>query len=300
MSELEEFLCYLRRQRRASPHTLRAYRTDITQFLNWLERCPTTATPLDVRAFIASLIKRGVSKRSVSRRLSAIRSFYDFLVREGKVRENPARFATRPKVGRDLPDVLSVDEARRLVEAPVELRRPFWRRDAAILETLYSCGLRASEILSLRISDVDLEAGFLRVRGKGGKERVVPLGSYAAKAIKRYLQSAESRIRKTDTLFVNRYGEPLSDRYLRRLVADYAQSVLGKRVHPHTLRHSFATHLLDAGMDLRFVQELLGHAKVTTTQIYTHISLSRLMEVYHRCHPRCADSTRLSPPAPPH
>jgi len=288
LSQLDDFLGYLLRQRRASPHTIRAYRKDIQDFMNWFEQPPHRAEPLDVRLYITSLMKQGLSKRSVSRRLSALRSFFDFLLREGVVGENPARYARRPRLGQTLPQVLSVEEVKHLLEAPQQLKKPFWRRDSAILETLYSCGLRAAEILSLRLQDVDLNAGFVRVRGKGGKERIVPLGSHAISAIRRYLSSEESKIRKTDILFVNRYGNPLSDRYLRRMVADYAQIALGRAVHPHTLRHSFATHLLDAGMDLRFVQELLGHAKVTTTQIYTHVSLTRLKEVYHRHHPRSA------------
>ena len=288
MSLLDDFLGYLVRQRRASPHTIRAYRNDIHDFMNWFGQPPHRAEPLDVRLYITSLMKQGLSKRSVSRRLSALRSFFDFLLREGVVGENPARYARRPRLGQTLPQVLSVEEVKHLLEAPQQLKKPFWRRDSAILETLYSCGLRAAEILSLRLQDIDLNAGFVRVHGKGGKERIVPLGSHAISAIRRYLSSEESKIRKTDILFVNRYGNPLSDRYLRRMVADYAQIALGRKIHPHTLRHSFATHLLDAGMDLRFVQELLGHAKVTTTQIYTHVSLTRLKEVYHRHHPRSA------------
>lgn len=295
MREMEDFLRYLREQRRASLHTIRAYKTDISNFLQHIEKPLPKVEVLDVRLYLSSLLKKGLSKRSVSRHLSALRSFFDFLVRGGVVEQNPARFASRPRTGYDLPDVLTVDEVRRLLEAPEQLKRPFWRRDSAILETLYSCGLRAAEILSLRLQDLNLNAGFLRVYGKGNKERVLPLGSYAAFAIERYLNSDESRIRNSETLFVNRYGQPLSDRYLRHLVRDYALFALNRPVHPHTLRHSFATHLLDAGMDLRFVQELLGHAKVTTTQIYTHISISRLQEVCLRYHPRSSKKIKHSP-----
>ncbi len=285
---IEKFLGYLRIERNASPHTLRNYRKDLELLRQSLGDRPWGETDLlALRQFVAAQRTAGLSKVTIARRVACIRSFFRFLHREGHVATHPALGLTRPKQDRHLPAFLSVEEVTRLVEAP---RGEGFAgcRDRALLETLYSTGLRVSELVGLRVRDVDLIGGTLRTTGKGRKERMVPVGSYSQQAIRRYLKELGIPWSDPDRpLFQNRRHGALTDRSVRRILNRYlAQVSVSQKVSPHALRHSFATHLLDRGADLRSVQELLGHSSLTTTQVYTHVTTERLKKVYESAHPR--------------
>lgn len=284
----EKFLNYLKAERDASPHTLRNYTKDLETLRQALGERPWEQVDLmALRQFVAQQREGGLSKVTIARRIATIRSFFRFMHREGYVPANPALGLTRPKQDRRLPSFLSMEEAARLMEAPKGDGFSA-ARDRAILETLYSTGLRVSELVGLRVRDVDLIGGSLRTVGKGRKERLVPVGSYSIQAIRAYLkalppeQSAPER-----PLFQNKRRGRLTDRSVRRILNKYLLQVsVARRVSPHSLRHSFATHLLDKGADLRSVQELLGHSSLTTTQVYTHVTTERLKKVYESAHPR--------------
>jgi integrase/recombinase XerC len=237
---------------------------------------------------MAWLMEREVGKASIARTLSAIRSFFHYLVREEILPLNPAQKVSSPKLDKRLPSFLTTDEMTRLLEAP-ELSSPQGQRDRALLELLYASGLRVSEIASLNLEQVDLDTREIRVRGKGSKERIVLMGEPAAKALIAYLNEGRPELsgeKRTNTLFLNRYGERLTERSVQILLEEYAKLAgIEKRVHPHMLRHTFATHLLDGGADLRVVQELLGHANLSSTQVYTHVSKSQAKKVYLAAHP---------------
>ncbi len=283
-----KFLDFLKIERNASAHTLRNYAKDLSLLRRALGERPWEEVDLlALRQFAAEERSRGLSKATVARRIAAVRSFFRFLHREGHLASNPALGLVRPKQDRHLPAFLSVEQAARLVEAPQG--EDFSAcRDRAILETLYSTGLRVSELVGLKIHDVDLIGGSLRVVGKGRKERLVPVGSYSVQAIRRYLKTLEPRHDLPDRpLFQNFRRGGLTDRSVRRILNRYlAQAGAALKVSPHALRHSFATHLLDRGADLRAVQELLGHSSLTTTQVYTHVTTERLKRVYDSAHPR--------------
>ncbi len=283
-----KFLDFLKIERNASAHTLRNYAKDLSLLRRALGERPWEEVDLlALRQFAAEERSRGLSKATVARRIAAVRSFFRFLHREGHLASNPALGLVRPKQDRHLPAFLSVEQAARLVEAPQG--EDFSAcRDRAILETLYSAGLRVSELVGLKIRDVDLIGGSLRVIGKGRKERLVPVGSYSVQAIRRYLKTLEPRHDLPDRpLFQNFRRGGLTDRSVRRILNRYlAQAGTALKVSPHALRHSFATHLLDRGADLRAVQELLGHSSLTTTQVYTHVTTERLKRVYDSAHPR--------------
>ncbi len=285
---VKRFLNYLRVERNASAHTLRNYAKDLSLLRESLKEVPwEKADLLSLRQFVADQRTGGLSKVTIARRVAAIRSFFRFLHREGFVGANPALGLTRPKLDRHLPAFLSVEEARRLVEAP-KGDHFAGARDRAILETLYSAGLRVSELVGLRVRDVDLIGGTLRAMGKGRKERLVPVGSYSVQAIRKYLAALSPEQSEPEKpLFQNRLRGRLTDRSVRRVLNRYlAQVSVTLKISPHALRHSFATHLLDRGADLRSVQELLGHSSLTTTQIYTHVTTERLKKVYESAHPR--------------
>lgn len=290
---IESFLDHLRVERRASPHTIRGYRRDLEDFHAFLEgACPGTdpesAGLLEVRGFIGHLHRLGLRRSSIARKLATLRSFYRYLSREGVCEENPARLVPTPKQSRQLPRFLTVDEAFRLVTAP-EGDDARARRDRAILEMLYGAGLRVSELAGLNREHLSLEEGYVRVWGKGNKERLVPIGRKASEALAHYLAgSSEAR----GPLFRNPSGGRLTDRTIRRVVHRYGRRAqLPQEAHPHALRHTFATHMLEAGADLRAIQELLGHASLSTTQKYTHLNLDRLMAVYDAAHPRAKGET---------
>ena len=289
---VEFFLGYLRTARNLARHSLAAYGTDLLQLAGFLEKRGTTdpaaVTHLDLRAWLGEVKAAGRARATVARKLAAARSMFRWLHREGMLPAYPAAALRSPKKERKLPRFLSREEMERLLAAPkgdglAEVR------DRAILETLYSSGVRVSELAALEESDLDLRAGVARVLGKGRKERLAGLGSFAVKALRAYVAARRRSpaARRSDALFENRRGGRLSTRGIQRILAKrLAEAGLDPRISPHKIRHSFATHLLDAGADLRSVQELLGHRDLATTQIYTHVSAGRLREVYDRAHPR--------------
>lgn len=303
---LQDFVNYLETERAFSPHTLRAYLRDLQQFCHYVVAGPAAmegklegglppptldalrrAVRNDVRAFLGHVQARGGAARTAARKLAAIRAAYRFYVRIGVLAENPAQNVKSPKLSRDLPDVLNIPEVTALIEAP-DSAEPLGKRDRAILETLYSSGIRAAELAGLKLRDVDLVGATISVLGKRKKERIAQLGGPAVDSVNAYLRvRSEVGNPSHDRLFVNYRGGPLTTRSVQRVVDKYARQVLpGRReVSPHTLRHSFATHMLNAGADLRVVQELLGHESLSSTQIYTHVSIDRLKEVYRHTHP---------------
>ena len=277
------FLRHLSVEKNASPHTLRSYRSDLVEFTRSLEGAVEGADSRTIRAFLVSLHARGLDPVSVARKLAAVRSFYRFLVRRGVVERNPARETRGPRRAQKLVSFLPIDEATTLVDARA-LGGAARDRDVAILEVLYATGLRVSELTGLDVEAVDRSERTVRVLGKGRKERIVPYGAAAAKALERYLAP---RPAARGPLFVNARGGRLTDRSVRNVVRRAARSAgVVRRVTPHTLRHTFATHLLDAGADLRAIQELLGHSRLSTTQRYTHVGTDQLMRVYDAAHPR--------------
>jgi integrase/recombinase XerC len=297
---VRSFLTYLKVERSASPHTLRSYETDLRQFREFLrtshEGSVPTPAALDsyaVRSFLAARARVGDAKSSLGRKLATIRSLFKYLGREGIVTRSPATTVVTPKKEQRLPRVLSADDATRLMENP-EPTRPRSARDQAILEVLYSAGVRVAELVGLNVEDVDLTAGAATVMGKGRKERVVLLGNKAVSALRAYLASPNPWTgRGTTPLFRNSRGGRLTARSVERIVAEQCRALENfPTMTPHTLRHSFATHLLDGGADLRAIQEMLGHASLSTTQQYTHVALDRLMETYDKAHPRAKDEVQ--------
>lgn len=294
LDRLDRFLEYMESERNFSEHTLRAYSTDIVEFVRFADRggalLPEQVDRLLLRRYLAHLREGKRSRATIARKLASLRSFLRYLVRDGVLEENPAADLRTPRLEKRLPGVLDEQQVRVLLEQP-GTDTFHGLRDRAILEILYSAGLRASELVNANIEDVDLIGEVIRVRGKSKKERLAPLGSYAVSATKEYLEARrlEPRAPLFDrrALLINRRGRRLTDRSLRRTLAKYfRQAGLRLKVTPHTLRHSFATHLLDRGADLRSVQELLGHVSLQTTQVYTHVSAERLRQVYERAHPR--------------
>lgn len=287
---VQNFLTFLAAERNASSHTLKNYQIDLREFFNFLDKKDLEeVTYLDIRSFLALLKSRSYSKSSVARKLACLRSFFKFLTRENVLKTNPAVGIATPKREKKLPLFLDPQEVTNLLEAP---SKNSWeeKRDKAILETLYSSGLRVSELVGLNHEDADFISGLLRIRGKGKKERIVPIGQMAVRSIQDYLErkppkEADSGFKKP--IYINRSGGRLTDRSIRRMILKYVKRIaINKEVSPHTLRHSFATHMLDRGADLRSVQELLGHANLSTTQIYTHVTTRRLKEAYDAAHPR--------------
>lgn len=287
---LKNFLHYLHAEKNASPHTIKNYTVDLKEFLSHLrETSVQEITYLDIRSFLAWLKSHNFSKSSIARKLASIRSFFKYLARENIIETNPAAGIQTPKRDKKLPNFLSSEEVTSLLEAP---NKNTWdeKRDKAILEMLYSSGLRVSELVGLNYEDVDYFSGLVRVRGKGKRERIVPIGQVALEAVQQYLEFRPSRLKDISSkrpLFLNRSGGRLTDRSVRRIILKYVRRRgIKKDVSPHTLRHSFATHMLDRGADLRSVQELLGHRNLSTTQIYTHVTTKRLREAYEAAHPR--------------
>jgi integrase/recombinase XerC len=292
-SAIDRYLEELRR-RNASEHTVESYGTDLRQFLEYFS--PEGAEPpapdsFDVwmmREWLAALYEKKMSPVSVKRKLAAVRAMFKFLLRSGEVRVNPGRLVRTPKTPRRLPAVPTAEQTNALIDGVGEekLDRPFPKRDLAVFEVLYGCGLRVSELTGLNLEDVDLRDGWMLVRGKGKKERMVPLAGKAHTAVEAYLavRSADSRER---ALFVSRRGKRLATRTVQWLIRSYAIALESDPgLHPHSFRHAFATHLLSEGADLRSIQELLGHARLSTTQKYTQVSLADLMAVYDKAHPK--------------
>ena len=301
-SAITQFLRFLSVERNAAPLTIKSYREDLTSLAEYLreahgrEAAPRDVTPLDLRGYVSALHEAGYAKTSVSRRLASLRTFYKFAQREGLADSNPAKPLRNPRRDRKLPHFLSGDEIGKLLEAP-PAGSPMGLRDRAILETMYSAGLRVSEAVGINDADLDLAEGLIRIRGKGRRERLAPIGSFAARAINRWLKVRDCghlaprddnvRSRSERTTFTNRFGRRLTTRSVARMLLKYLKLTgLDLRTTPHTLRHSFATHLLDRGADIRSVQELLGHKSLVTTQIYTHVSTAGLRAAYEKAHPR--------------
>ncbi len=293
-NEIGDFLDYLSYERNVSINTVGAYRNDLESFTTFLCNDYLTMARdlidlrrvdhLTIRAYLAHLARRKLRRSSIARHLSALRSFFKYLMREELVEANPARGVATPKREKHLPSVLQTSDVAVLLEAP-NLSTPLGVRDRAWLELLYASGLRISELVGIDIDDLQVRARLVKVRGKGAKERIVPFGTKAQEAIRAYLQVRNAPER--DSLFVNYRGERITTRSVRRLFNGYVRDAsLRAGVSPHTLRHSFATHLLNAGADLRAIQELLGHASLSTTQKYTHLNDWQLIEVYKKAHPR--------------
>jgi len=285
-----DFLNYLRNERNVSPHTLRGYLSDLEQLSTFLGDKELSAVDHQtLRRFIAHLMQGEVKKSSIARKLSAVRSFFKYLNRDGTLMSNPARLVATPRREKRLPAVLTADDALRLMESP-HAKRPedhaMMLRDRAILETLYSTGIRASELIGMNREDIDHHGSLIRIRGKGRKERIVPIGTKARDAIDAYLTNP-SRVAETTAIFIGPSGKRLTARTVQRILENHRKQLgLQQKASPHTLRHSFATHMLESGADLRAIQELLGHASLSTTQRYTHVNLDSLMEVYDKAHPK--------------
>jgi integrase/recombinase XerC len=315
-SAVKQFLIYLRAVRNSSPHTIRSYDNDLAQFLRFLTP-PGTAMPspqgithIMIREFVSHLHDRKLEKSSIARKLAAIRSFFKFAVREGLVARNPARMVATPKLPKRIPAVLSAEDLNAFLDSVVAApardsgrrkatgsgsddSRLMIKRDRAILEMLYASGLRVSELTGLNLGDVDRKELMLRVRGKGNKERIIPYGGKAEQALEAYEPLRQEMLRKAggrgerQAVFLNHLGTRLTQRSVARIVKKYARLAnVNWDLHPHSLRHAFATHLLADGADLRAIQELLGHSSLSTTQRYTHATIRQLLEVFDKAHPR--------------
>ena len=287
-----KYINYLEAEKNASPYTVRNYTNDLLDFFDFLRaKKITSLKEVDrhtLRGYLSHLVEQGFAKPSIARKLSAIRSFYRYLLREEIISASPAATTSSPKLDRRLPSFLTVEETVQLLEAP-DLSKPPGQRDRALLELLYASGLRVSELVSLNLEQINLDTNEIRVWGKGSKERMVLIGEPAAKALSVYLNQGRPQLlskKKSNALFINRYGGRLPARRIQKILEQYARLInVDKRIYPHLLRHTFATHLLDGGADLRVVQELLGHAQLSSTQIYTHVSQSRAKKVYLSAHP---------------
>jgi len=294
---IARFLQFLAVERNASAYTVKSYREDLAALADYLAESrggeppgPGDITVLDLRGYVAALHEAGYAKTTIARHLASLRSFFRFGQREGWTKTNPAKPLRNPRKGRTLPHFLSAEDLGRLFDAPPP-DEPMGLRDRAILETMYSAGLRVSEVVGLDDADLDFEGNVLRVRGKGRRERMAPLGSYALRALRRWLPLRKLHRRQAAgpaaPVFVNKFGRRLTTRSVARMLEKYLNLTgLDARTTPHSLRHSFATHLLDRGADIRSVQELLGHKSLVTTQIYTHVSTTALRAVYEKAHPR--------------
>jgi integrase/recombinase XerC len=281
---INKFISYLEIERNASIHTILNYQHDLKELSEFLKDIPIEKVDyISLRKFLAFLKSRNLKPRTLARKISCLRTFFRFLSREGYLKSNPAALLLTPKLDRHLPKFLTEEEMIKLLEAPSK-DDLFGLRDRAILESLYSTGMRIAELVGLNIEDIDFISGVVRVRGKGKKERLLPIGEKALSILREYLDKRKEQ--KTE-LFLNRNGRRLTDRGIRDILEKYIRlTSLKENISPHTLRHSFATHLLNRGADLRSVQELLGHVNLSTTQIYTHLSTERLKSVYDKSHPR--------------
>ena len=287
---IEKFINYLKVERNVSKHTVTNYAVDLASFAAFLgDKDIAAVDHLTLRRFLAEMRSKNYAKRTVARKLATLRTFFKFLYREGHIKTNPITAVMTPKLDKKLPKFLDVNKVERLINSPDDKTVP-GLRDRAIFETLYSTGIRVSELVGIDSDDVDFISGVVKVLGKGAKERMVPIGDTALTAIRKYLdkRSAEkARAKDKHAVFLNKSGTRLTDRSVRRIVDKYIRvCAIGEKISPHSLRHSFATHLLDRGADLRSVQELLGHMNLSTTQIYTHVTMERLKSVYDKAHPR--------------
>ena len=285
---IQKFITYLEIEKNASIYTLINYKIDLKEFNQSLKQKPLeNISHIDVRLFLAHMKERNLSKRSIARKMSCLRSFFKFLCREGYIKANPASSLRTPKLQKKLPLFLDTNEVVRLIESP-DVKDLYGLRDRVILETLYSSGIRVGELVGLNKENIDFIGGVIKVYGKGKKERLAPVGDRALRAMRSYLEKLPTvNIKEKKAVFLNKSARRLTDRAVRRIVEKYIRKTsLNENISPHSLRHSFATHLLDRGADLRSVQELLGHANLSTTQIYTHVTTERLKATYDKVHPR--------------
>ena len=300
--EIQSFLNHLSIEKGFSPNTTDAYRNDLSQLADFVEELAMVQgydpqwSAVDrnlLISYILNLKERNYAPATVARKLAAVKSFFDFLVAEGALRSDPTENLSSPKVGKSLPKPLSTAEVEALLEEPAKLSSPEAKRDRAMLELLYAGGMRVSELVSTNTSDLNLGAGFVRCFGKGSKERIIPIHRGAVEALEEYLTGARLSLlhnKEDEALFLNRRGERLTRQGFWLILKDYARAAGIKReVTPHTLRHSFATHMLSGGADLRAVQELLGHANISSTQVYTHLTSEHVRQVYEKAHPRAKD-----------
>ena len=294
MNSVKDFLSYLRLERGLAKNTLLAYEADMEKFCAFLQKRsgvgePESAGSDDITAFISVIHREGLTERSQARILSALRAYYKFLQMEGRLSYDPTEIIDSPKIGMYLPVVLSIQEVEAMMES-VDLSHPQGHRNCAMLEVMYGCGLRVSELTRLRLSDLFFEEEFIRVRGKGSKQRLVPVGRQAIRAVELWMQ--QRRLMKVakggeDMVFLNRRGAPITREMVFLMVREQAERAgIGKTISPHTLRHSFASHLLENGADLRIIQQLLGHESILTTEIYTHIDASKWQSAILEHHPR--------------
>ncbi len=292
LHKIEAFIDYLRFERNASPHTIDAYRRNLLQFHEFVKAAGISFARIDnriIRSFLSYLYKKQEKKSTIARKLAVLRSFFQFCIQKKWTKDNPAKVVSTPKQEKLVPSFLSEEEMAVLLELPGS-GKPLDRRNKALLELLYATGLRVSELVGLDLMDINFDERLLRVRGKGKKERIVPYGRVSEKSLRHYLESrcqiAQGRL-DTAAVFLNYRGQRLSTRSVQRIVRSYIQeTALKRKISPHSLRHSFASHLLSRGADLRAIQELLGHASLATTQKYTHLDLKHLVEVYKKSHPR--------------
>jgi len=288
---VDGFISHLRLERGLSPHTIRAYSTDLAQYVLWTDRAgidPMTPGVQELRRYVRDMELAGYARRTTSRRLSSLRSFFGYLERCGLVVTNPAALLSAPRIPRTLPRVVPDHVLQKLLDAPDD-SRPLGARDAAILELLYASGMRVGELVALDVRDVDMTQGLVRIMGKGSRERIVPLHRFAVARLRHYVLEARPSIvsYSGEALFLGRTGHRFSSKGVREMIASYVEDVAtAANVTPHMLRHTFATHMLENGADLRTIQELLGHIALSTTQIYTHLSTGRLREVHRDAHPR--------------
>lgn len=295
---IEDFLNYLNVEEGFSQNTIVAYRNDLSQLADFIEREAVKSGSLPswtglgregLLGYLLNLKERNYAPRTLARKVAAMRSFFDFMVNEGNLGSNPLQDIASPKVGRALPKPISISQVRRLLDEPARQSKSESKRDTALLHLLYASGMRVSELVSLNLNDVDIKGGFVRCFGKGHKERIIPIHQRAAQAVDEYLSEVRPRLvhsRDEQALFLNARGERLTRQGLWQILKDYARSVELEGITPHTLRHSFATHMLSGGADLRSVQELLGHANIATTQVYTHLTTDHIRRSYEKSHPR--------------
>ena len=296
---INSFLNYLAVEKGFSENTIVAYRNDLYQLASFVEKEATKRglTPLwssfdlqEMLSYLLNLKERNYAATTAARKVAAVKSFFSFMVAEGNIKDNPTMNVTSPRIGRSLPKPISISQVRQLLEQPTKLSTTEAKRDRAMLELLYASGMRVSELVSLNLGDINIDGGDVRCFGKGHKERLIPIYRQAALVVEEYVREARFHLSHSDAeqaLFLNRRGERLTRQGLWQILKGYARSAgLDKEITPHTLRHSFATHMLNGGADLRSVQELLGHANISTTQVYTHLTSEHVRRIYEKSHPR--------------